>query len=65
MDDEPLFRFFKYEHLPAFLQGASKPFHALAEHIILNVPRCPERTVGLRKLLEAKDCVVRACIPGD
>ena len=26
------------------------------------LPRCPERTVALRKLLEGKDCAVRAAL---
>ena len=48
----PLFR---YEHLPPHLQDLSKPFGARADH---------EATVSLRKLLEAKDCAVRAAVVG-
>lgn len=56
----PLFR---YEHLPPHLQDISKPFGELAE---LVMARCsgPEATVSLRKLLEAKDCAVRAAVVG-
>ena len=54
--------FFTYKHLPAHLQAASKPFCDLAEHIVANIPSNPERTVALRKLLEAKDCAVRALL---
>jgi hypothetical protein len=57
---EPLMQFFKYDHLRQDLQAKSKPFHDLAQHIIDTTPRNPERTVALRKLLEAKDCAVRA-----
>jgi len=32
----------------------------LAQHLVESLPRNPERTVALRKLLEAKDCTVRA-----
>jgi hypothetical protein len=58
--DDPLLQFFAYEHLPAALQEYSKPFAVLAQWINDTLPRNPERTVGLRKLLEAKDCAVRA-----
>jgi len=40
----------------------SKPFCELAQAICATVPSNPERTVCLRKLLEAKDCAVRALI---
>lgn len=57
---ESLLQFFVYEHLPEFLQEISKPFGELAQQIVDTLPRNPERTVALRKLLEAKDCAVRA-----
>lgn len=58
--DEPMLQFFTYGHLPADLQEHSKPFADLASHLCSTLPRNPERTVALRKLLEAKDCAVRA-----
>lgn len=57
---DPILRYFHYSHLPAVLQGASKPFCDLARHIVTTLPRNAERTVALRKLLEAKDAGVRA-----
>lgn len=57
---DPILHFFHYAHLPAHLQSASKPFCDLAEHIVTTLPRNAERTVALRKLLEAKDAAVRA-----
>lgn len=45
-----------------FLQEASKPFAETANFICERIPKNPERTVALRKLLEAKDCAVRAVI---
>lgn len=57
---EPMLQFFAYEHLPEHLQAESKPFCELARQIVATLPRNPERTVCLRKLLEAKDCAVRA-----
>jgi hypothetical protein len=45
------------------LQSVSAPFATLAHHIVSStIPRNPERTVALRKLLEAKDCAVRAML---
>lgn len=57
---EPIMQFFAYEHLPAHLQEVSKPFGDLAKLIVETLPRNPERTVALRKLLESKDAAVRA-----
>lgn len=57
---EPIAQFFAYKHLPPHLQNVSKPFGDLAATIITTLPRNPERTVALRKLLEAKDAAVRA-----
>ena len=57
---EPMLQFFGYQHLPVHLQDVSKKFHDLAVWMVSELPRNPERTVGLRKLLEAKDCAVRA-----
>ncbi len=62
MHEEKLLQFFKYDHLPAHLQGISKPFCELAEKICAEQFPNPERTAGLRKLLEAKDCIVRSSI---
>lgn len=60
--DEPLLQFFEYAHLKPEAQHVSKPFGELAQAIVATLPRNPERTVALRKLLEAKDCAVRALI---
>lgn len=57
---EPILQFFAYSHLPEHLQEVSKPFGDLATKIVESLPRNPERTVALRKLLEAKDAAVRA-----
>ncbi len=61
--EEAIVKYFAYEHLPAFLQLTSKPFADLALHILSRGGRCEERTVALRKLLEAKDAAVRAALP--
>lgn len=60
--DEPIIQFFAHSHLPPHLQAVSQPFGILAQSIIDQLPRNPERTVALRKLLEAKDAAVRALL---
>ena len=55
-------QFFAWQHLPPHLQEVSKPFGQLAFTILETLPRNPERTVALRKLLEAKDAAVRAVV---
>lgn len=62
MDQEHILQFFAYLHLPPALQEVSAPFSALASVIVTTLPRNPERTVALRKLLEAKDAAVRAAV---
>lgn len=56
----PVLQYFKYSHLPAELQEISKPVHDLAMLMAVILPPGPETAAGLRKLLEAKDCFVRA-----
>jgi hypothetical protein len=65
VETDPVFQYFAYAHLPEHLQRVSKRFYDLAESIVLDVPRNPERTVALRKLLEAKDAAVRARLAKD
>jgi hypothetical protein len=62
VNQDRMLQFFAYEHLPAHLQEVSKPFGELAQKIVDSLPSNPERTVALRKLLEAKDCAVRALL---
>ena len=59
---EPILQFFAFAHLSATLQTISKPFCELATAIVEHLPRNAERTVALRKLLEAKDAAVRAAL---
>jgi hypothetical protein len=61
-------QFFAWKHLPPHLQAVSKPFGELAQKMVEDLPQNAERTAGLRKLLEAKDCAVRAVLykePGE
>ena len=57
-----ILRYFAWQHLPERLQAVSRPFGELAEHMADTLPGGPELTAGLRKLLEAKDCAVRAAL---
>lgn len=60
--EEPMLQFFAHAHLKNELAAVSAPFCELALDIVHRLPRNPERSVALRKLLEAKDCAVRALI---
>lgn len=55
-----LIKYFSYSHLPEHLQKISRPIGELAETMDKELPEGSEKTAGLRKLLEAKDCFVRA-----
>lgn len=60
-----ILRWFEYEHLPPYLQDTSKLFEPLANALASTIQPGAERTIALRKLLEAKDAAVRATIvPG-
>ena len=55
-------QYFQYEHLPQKLQEVSKPIAELALKMEQELPDGPEKSAGMRKLLEAKDCFVRASL---
>lgn len=56
----PIMKYFAYEHLPTHLQEVSKPICDLAKQLDDSLPDGAEKSAGLRKLLEAKDALVRA-----
>ena len=56
----PILKYFAYEHLPASLQEVSRPLGELARQMDQTLPDGAEKSAGLRKLLEAKDCLVLA-----
>jgi len=58
------FKYFAYSHLPERLQAVSKPLGDLAGKLEKEIPDGPEKSAGMRKLLEAKDCFVRASLDG-
>lgn len=57
-----LLRYFEHAHLPEHLAAVSRPLGELAHAVVEQLPDGPELTAGLRKLLEAKDCFVRAAL---
>lgn len=60
---QAIMRHFTFEHLPPHLRSVSARCAHLAEDMVTQLPDGPELTAGLRKLLEAKDCFVRAALP--
>ncbi len=60
MENDRMMKWFEYSHLPVHLQDTSADFFNLAKWICTTIDPGPERTVALRKLLEAKDAAVRA-----
>lgn len=59
-DTTHLIKLFAWSHLPKHLQDVSSPIGMLAGSLVSRLPDSPELSAGLRKLLEAKDCFVRA-----
>lgn len=56
-------RYFESAHLPEHLRTISQNFEVLYIHLMATLPASAEKTAGVRKLLEAKDCFVRAALP--
>lgn len=55
-------KYFDCTHLPPKLQEVCKPIVELAKLMEETLPDGPEKSAGIRKLLEAKDCFVRASL---
>lgn len=64
LQTQQMLRWFAYSHLPGELQEVSRTFHDVAHHLAQSLVDSAERSATLRKLLEAKDCAVRAKILG-
>ena len=65
MEEERMLKWFVFDHLPEPLKEVSFHFSEIAHTLCSLVERGPERTVALRKLLEAKDAAVRGKVsPG-
>lgn len=59
---DPIVQYFTNGHLPEHLREVSEPICELAAQMAERLPDGPEKSAGLRKLLEAKDCLVRAAL---
>ena len=62
---EPILQFFQFSHLPENLKDISRQFANVANWVVEKLPRNAERSVALRKLLEAKDAAVRAALQSE
>jgi len=60
-----LLKWLRHDHLPPHLQAVVKPIDALAREMDGALAEGAEKTAGMRKLVEAKDCFVRARIEQD
>lgn len=61
----PALRYFHYEHLPPHVRPVSEKFCKLAGELVLKIDEGTDKAelaAGFRKLLEAKDCAVRALL---
>ena len=58
----PIMKYFEFAHLPPHLQAVSGDVYGLACSMDATLPEGAEKSAGLRKLLEAKDCFVRAAL---
>ena len=56
----PIMQYFEFMHLPEHLRPFSRAFAQMASSLADVLPSSAELTTGLRKLLESKDCIVRA-----
>ena len=61
-DPSPIMKHFRFDHLPEELQRISQPICMMAHGFDQQLPPSAEKSAGLRKLLEAKDCLVRAAL---
>lgn len=62
LKDNPLMKYFAYEHLPEHLQKISKPYGEMAKQLCEVMGNNAEGVTALRKLLESKDCAVRSAL---
>lgn len=60
-----LLKWFQSTHLNGRLREVALPIADLAAQLDNMLPESTEKTAGMRKLLEAKDCFVRARIESE
>jgi hypothetical protein len=57
-------RWFDFDHLNGHLRIVSQQIAAVAQNMVDDIPDDPQLVLGLQKLVEAKDCFVRAALAG-
>ena len=57
---QQLVRYFAYAHLADPLRPIAMIYCSAARDLVSSLPDGPELTVALRKLVESKDCAIRA-----
>ena len=62
MPKNNIMKHFVFDHLPAKLQAISLPVCNTALTMDRCLKDCDEKSAGMRKLLEAKDCFVRSAL---
>ena len=55
-------KYFTFSHLPEKQKQVSEPICDLAKQMEEMLPESPEKSAGMRKLLEAKDCFMRCSL---
>ena len=59
-----ILQFFAYEDANAHLRELTDEFYYMAQYLDRILPTSAEKSVTLRKLLESKDCAIRASLGG-
>jgi len=57
-----ILQYFASQHLVGTVRDVSEAVYSLADEMDNTLPECAEKSAGLRKLLEAKDCFMRAMV---
>jgi hypothetical protein len=57
-----MLQWFVYDHLPAGGRPVAAQFNSFANWMLQTIPSGPEATEAMRKLLECRDCAVRAAL---
>jgi hypothetical protein len=55
-----ILRHFDYDYMSGPLRDIAEPFKVMAIELDKRLPECAEKSAGLRKLLEARECFIRA-----
>lgn len=65
MENEPLLQFFELPIERSTTEQEAyvrSQYRAMAHRLVIDLPRNPERTVAIRKLMESQDSALRALV---